>query len=94
MGSNIVFKLDHAGGAEILKDNNSLQLMMKTTMNEVLVNIEAQFFQTFGTEGRFELVEYTTDRSSVKIRASDARTAAILKTAPKWLDTFINNITI
>jgi hypothetical protein len=94
MGSNISFTLDRSGGAEILRNNTALQSMQKTAMDAVLINVTAQFFQTFGAEGRFEIVEFTTDRSSIKINAANAQTAAILKSAPKWLDTFINNITI
>lgn len=92
--SDIEFTLDRSGGADILKNNNVLQEMQKSAMQEVLTNIEAQFFQTFGVQGTFKLTEFTTDRSSVKIGAADSKTAAVLKRSPGWLNTFINNITI
>lgn len=94
MGKEINFTLNQAGGAEILKDNFRLQAMQKGIMDDALSSIRAQFFQTFGVKGEFEMVEFTTDRSTIKIRASDAKTAAILKRSPGWLNTFVNNITI
>lgn len=94
MSSNIEFILDQSGGSKILKGNSALQTMQLSAMEGILANIQAQFFQTFGVEGTFKIVEFTTDRSNVKIQAADAQTSAVLKRSPKWLNTFINNITI
>jgi hypothetical protein len=94
MASDIRFELDKAGGAEVLRKNTVLQSLQLNAMEDILINIKAQFFQTFGLQGNFKLVEFTTDRSSVKISAADARTATVLKKHPRWLDTFTNNITI
>lgn len=94
MALSIEFVLNQSGGAEILRNNAALQTMQKTAADDVLSNVQAQFFQTFGVEGVFRIVEFTTDRSSIKVQAADAKTSAILRTSPKWLSTFINNITI
>lgn len=92
--ASVTFVLDQSGGAEILRNNKKLQSLQVSAMRGVLADIEAQFFQTFGVEGSFEIVEFTTDRMNAKIQAADKKTGAILKANPRWLDTFINNITI
>jgi len=91
---SVVFKLNVAGGADILRNNPNIRQIEEEVFTAALSDISAKFFQTFGVEGSFELVEFTTDRTSSKIRASDARTATILRANPKWLDQFIVNMKI
>lgn len=90
--TGVRFELNRAGGAEILKSNQKLGAMLSDTMLSTLGEIEAQFFQTFGVEGKFELVEFTTDRSSAKVRAADKATAAILRANPGWLGLYAQNM--
>lgn len=92
--SDVTFKLNQSGGAEILRRNEKIQQLERTAFSGVLTNIEAQFFQTFGVEGKFEIVEFETDRHNIKIQAADKPTGAILKANPGWLATFIPNIQI
>lgn len=90
--SDVKFTINIAGGADILKNNQALQSLQSEAMERILGVIEAQFFQTFGADGHFQIVDFTTDRSSVKIQAADAGTGAILKANPRWLDQFIDNM--
>lgn len=92
--NTVKFILNIAGGADILKNNTALQSMEDAALNSVLGDIEAQFFQTFGVEGKFQVADFTTDRSSAKIQAADARTGAVLKANPRWLDQFTDNMKI
>ena len=92
--ANITFVLDRHGGADILKNNQKLIDIENQTMSSVLSNIEAQFFQQFGVEGKFEKKQTTGDRTQVIIRAANQRTGAILKANPRWLAQFIDNINI
>jgi len=93
--STVRFTLDNSeAGKQILRGNSSLQQMQNTAFNGLLGTVTAQFFQQFGFEGKFEVVGFTTDRSSVKIQASDKRTAGALKSQPGWLATFSDNIVI
>ena len=94
MANDITFKLDQSGVAEILKRNSDLQNLMSMAIEGTVSIVEAQFFQDFGVNGHFEVVGFTTDRSSYKIQASDKKTAYILKSKPKWLDQFTDNIKI
>ncbi len=89
------FKLNRAGAkSAILVGNGKLQNLERTVAEQMLGNITAQFFQQFGVEGRFEVIGFTTDRSTYKVSAADRQTAAVLKKHPKWLDQFAQNITI
>lgn len=90
----IDFKLDRSGVSSLLKENNQLETLQQSALEGLLPIIEASFFQTFGLKGKFEIVSFTTDRSSVKISAADKQTNAVLKASPKWLDQFIDNIII
>ena len=92
--ASVKFELDMAGGRDILTNNAALNSLVHGTMASTLGDIEAQFFQTFNVPGKFELVDFTTDRTSAKISAGDAKTARILAANPKWLSTFINNLSI
>ena len=71
--------------------------MITTEMNAmagIIGTIRSQFFQQFGFEGKFEMEFFTTDRSSVKITAADARTAKTLQSYPKWMAQFLDNIVV
>lgn len=92
--SDITFVLDTSGGADILRNNEDIRLIEDDAMRSLLQVIEAQFFQEFGVPGSFTVIDFTTDRYSVKISAADANTSRILLANPKWLDQFIQNIKI
>ncbi len=89
------FTLDRAGVRKaILVNNGQLQSLERSVAELILSEAAAQFFQTFGIEGKFELTGFTTDRSTYKISAADAATGAILKANPKWLDQFTDSVKI
>lgn len=92
--ANVKFELDRQGGAEILKNNRTLIGMQDTAMNQVLSIVQANFFQTFGVEGEFEIRHTLGDRRGVAIIPSSKRTRAILNSHPGWLSTYMNNIRI
>lgn len=93
--SSVRFQLDRkAAGEQILRGNKQLQDIQSRAFNSILMVVAAQFVQQFGFDGSFQLTGFTTDRSSVKISAADARTNAALKTQPGWMDQFTNNIVI
>lgn len=93
--SNVWFKLDRkSAGNQLLKQNAQLNQIQNSAFNGLLATVTAQFFQQFGFEGNFEVIGFTTDRSSVKIQASDKRTAGALKSQPGWLATFSDNVVI
>ena len=92
--ADITFKLDQSGGAEILQRNYELQKLEQRAFDSVISDIEAQFFQTFGVEGKFVQEAFTTNRYNIKISAADKRTGAILKANPGWLGKFTTNINI
>lgn len=58
---------------------------------------EARFLQDFGVAGTFDIEvgytkgknKYGTNRVKVRLRAGDAKTAAILKNNTRWLDYFL-----
>lgn len=91
---NVKFIVNISGGAEILKKNQALQSIQDEVMQSLLQIVEAQFFQEFGVPGSFTIVDFTTDRYSVKISAADANTSRILLANPKWLNQFMQNIKI
>lgn len=93
--SNTRFTLNtKQAGDQLLRNNSRMQTIQDGAMNVVLGAVQAQFFQDFGVEGSFQVIGFTTDRSSVKIQAADKRTGGLLKTMPGWLDQFTNNIVI
>lgn len=59
---------------------------------EMLGRVQADFFQTFGFEGKFEVRKVDTNsrrsRTTFRIVAADKRTAYILKSNPGWLAKF------
>lgn len=93
MGTKI--QLDWEGLEEILLGDGIVKVE-REIMETRLAEVRAQFVTDFGTEGEFILEErvtepgrYGTARSAYKIAAGDARTTAILKRHPGWLNKFI-----
>ena len=62
-------------------------------MMERLSRVKAEFLQTFGFEGSFEVKRVDTkskrSRTTFRIVASNARTTAALKKQPGWLGKFL-----
>lgn len=61
-------------------------------MMQRLGRIKAEFLQTFGFEGEFEVKRVDTNskrsRTTFRIVANNARTTAVLKRQPGWLAKF------
>lgn len=92
---DVRFILNHgAAGRALLRGNAKMINAQMGAMSGLLGTIRAQFFQQFGFEGKFEMEPFTTDRSTVKIHAADARTTKTLKANPRWLAQFIDNISV
>jgi len=92
--ANAKFQLDYGGGKELLTENSQLRDIQWDSMKSLISVVEAQFFQEFGTEGKFKIDDTVVVRYAVRISAADAKTASILKRNPKWLDQFAKNIQI
>lgn len=89
----VKFKINRAATqSELLMNNQLLRNLMKEQITQVLSVAEAEFFQKFGVQGKFEIIEITTDRRSARLRATNKQTSAILKNNPGWLAQFIDNI--
>ena len=85
---------------EIYNNRPGLNQLEKEIMEKTLSQVQASFLQDFGTEGSFEIkfirqkvggkgARYVNGTKPVyKIVATDAKTGAILKQHPKWLDRF------
>ena len=86
----------------IYYDENGLRSIMKgheiadieqDIMMQKLSQIKAEFLQTFGFEGGFELKAVTTNsrrsRVTYRIVATDKRTGGILKSNSGWLKKFL-----
>lgn len=62
-------------------------------MMQRLGQVKAEFLQTFGFEGEFEVKRVDTNskrsRTTFRIVANNARTTAALKRQPGWLAKFI-----
>lgn len=62
-------------------------------MMQRLGQVKAEFLQTFGFEGEFEVKKVDTNskrsRTTFRIVANNARTTAVLKRQPGWLAKFI-----
>lgn len=98
------FYLDQWGVQEEIYTNRpGLNMLEKQIMEKALSEITAGFLQEFGTEGKFELkfirqkiggkgARYVSGTRPVyKIVAADAKTGAILKAHPKWLEKYSKN---
>ena len=87
---------------EGLMKSSKISTMEQDIMMQKLDQIKAAFMQEFGFDGKFDIQSKTTSgtlrikgklhggRISFRIRAADARTAAVLKRQPGWLGKFIN----
>ena len=81
------FKLNYPGGGEILKTYPKLKAVQEEIAQKQLAQAKAQFVSDFGTEGNFEIkFVQGNQRMSYRVVAADAKTGAILKANPKWLD--------
>lgn len=62
-------------------------------MMQRLGQVKAEFLQTFGFEGEFEVKRVDTNskrsRTTFRIVANNAKTTAVLKRQPGWLAKFI-----
>jgi hypothetical protein len=93
--SSVKFKLNKPNARiEILAGNQKFQNTAYNAMLSLLPVIEAKFLLDFGRVGRFYVTEFLTDRYTAAVRSKDARTTAILKMHPRWLEQFIDNIRI
>lgn len=67
--------------------------MEQQIMMQKLSQVQAEFLQHFGFEGKFELRRTNTNsrrsRTTFRIVASNARTSAALKREPGWLGKFL-----
>lgn len=81
-----------SGIREILK-GQSIANIEQDLMMKKLNRIEAEFLQSFGTEGKFEIKKVDTNsrrsRTTFRIVSADAKTTAILKRQPGWLAKFL-----
>lgn len=85
----VTFKLDRdIAGNQLIRSNPAMIDLQITAINKVLSSATAQFFAEFGVHGKFQIVEFMTDRHSVKIEAADAKTAYVLKKHPGWMNQF------
>lgn len=91
--SSVRFKLDRqAARKALLTQNMTMQNIQRAEMNTIMSTIASAFLSEFGFAGKFELGEWTTDRTTISIRGANPRTTATLKKHPKWLSTFLSNI--
>lgn len=95
----IKFYLDQKGFQETVYRNPNLSRLAREAAEKSLSEARAAFLQTFGTDGEFNL-QFVWARAShpaapagalrpvYRIVAADAKTGAILKKHPRWLDQF------
>lgn len=80
------------GFRDIMK-GNAISTLEQDIMMQKLNQIQAEFLQRFGFEGKFEVKKVDTNskrsRTSFRIVASDAKTATALKREPGWLAKFL-----
>lgn len=77
---------------QILAGNMKTRELLDETVDNALAIIQAQFFLTYGVEGKFKLKKFISDRATVMIVADDRRTGAILKAHPGWLDDILDTM--
>lgn len=89
------FKLNRVGGSEILKTYPDLKAMQEEVAQKQLAQARAQFVSDFGMEGNFK-IEFVQNgiRMVYRVAAADAKTGAILKANPKWLDKVTRGISL
>ena len=92
MAHNIGIYYDEAGIRKIMKGDAIANLEQQMMMSK-LSQVQAEFVQSFGFSGSFEIKRVDTNsrrsRTTYRIVASDARTTAALKRQPGWLGRFI-----
>lgn len=92
MAYKIGIYYDETGLRAIMKGPEIANIEQEIMMQK-LSQIEAEFLQTFGFTGKFEIKKVDTSsrrsRTTFRIIASNARTAAALKRQPNWLNKFI-----
>ena len=80
------------GFRDIMK-GNAISTLEQDIMMQKLNQIQAEFLQRFGFEGKFEVKKVDTNskrsRTSFRIVASDAKTTTALKREPGWLAKFL-----
>lgn len=80
------------GLREILKGKPIADMEQQIMMSK-LSQVQAEFLQHFGFEGKFEIKKVDTNsnrsRTAFRIKASDSKTGAALKREPGWLGKFI-----
>ena len=80
------------GLRDIMK-GNAISTIEQDIMMRKLNQIQAEFLQRFGFEGKFEVKRVDTNskrsRTTYRIVTSDSRTTAVLKKKPGWLAKFV-----
>lgn len=83
---------DEQGLRNIMKGPEISNLEQEIMMQR-LSQVRAEFLQTFGFEGGFEIKRVDTNsrrsRTTFRIVTTDARTTAVLKRQPGWLSKFL-----
>lgn len=100
MTKNIKFYLEQPGVQEVIYRGSKLRNIEREVMERALSEVRAAFLQEFGFEGSFNLAFLYTkvggkgigyvngSRPVYRIKATDAKTGAVLKRNPGWLDRF------
>lgn len=92
MAHNIGIYYNEAGIRNIMK-GPEIASIEQAIMMEKLSQVRAEFLQTFGFNGKFEIQKFDTQskrsRTGYKIVAADSRTASALKKQPGWLGKFL-----
>ena len=89
---NIGIYYDEHGLRNIMKGSEIGNIEQEIMMQK-LSQVRAEFLQTFGFEGGFEVKRVDTNsrrsRTTFRIVTTDARTTAVLKKQPGWLGKFL-----
>lgn len=92
MAHNIGIYYDEQGLRNIMKGQEIAQMEQQIMMQK-LSQVKAEFLQTFGFEGGFEIKKVDTNsrrsRTTFRIVPTNARTTAALKRQTGWLGKFI-----
>ena len=92
MAHKVGIYYNEPGIRSIMKGHNMASLEQEVMMKR-LSQIKADFIQTFGFEGAFEIKAKTTNskrsRITYRIVAANSRTTAALKRQPGWLAKYL-----
>lgn len=92
MAHKIGVYYDESGMRAIMK-GHEIQKIEEEIMQRKLAQVRAEFLQTFGVEGDFELKAVATNsrrsRITYRIVAASAQTTHLLKKQPGWLGKFL-----